>query len=140
MNYVIGFNVLFSSMLSGKSFYKTLFRNYIFFTPDFIFIELQKYQNQILESTKLEQNQLIAYVKFLFYYLKVFPNLILTIKSKQQAYNLCKDIDLKDITYLALAIELNLPLITRDEALVKGLFKKAYKNVILFDDFIGTNH
>lgn len=27
MNYVIDFNILFSSMLSGKSFYKTLFRN-----------------------------------------------------------------------------------------------------------------
>ena len=139
MNYIIDFNILFSSMLSGKSFYKVLFRNNNFYTPDFIFIELQKYEYQIIENTKLEIDQLIAYSKFLFSYLKVFPNLVITLKSKQYAYDLCKDIDLKDITYLALSIELEIPLITRDELLFKGLRKKGYKNVILFSDFINSN-
>ena len=139
MNYIIDFNILFSSMLSGKSFYKVLFRNNNFYTPDFIFIELQKYEYQIIENTKLETDQLISYSKFLFSYLKVFPNLVITLKSKQHAYNLCKDIDLKDITYLALSIELEIPLITRDELLFKGLRKKGYKNVILFSDFINSN-
>jgi predicted nucleic acid-binding protein len=138
MNYVIDFNILFSSMLSGKSFYKTLFRNYNFYTPDFIFIELQKYENQIIANTKLEQEQLIVYAKFLFNHLKVFPNLILTLKSKQYAYDLCKDIDLKDITYLALSIELEITLITRDELLLKGLQKKGYKQLISFNDFVGS--
>ncbi len=139
MNYVIDFNILFSSMLSGNCFYKTLFRKNNFYTPDFIFIELQKYENQIIDNTKLEIEQLMTYTKFLFNYLKVFPNFVITIKSKQQAYNLCKDIDLKDITYLALSIELDIPLITRDEPLYKGLRKKGYKNVILFSNFVELN-
>jgi len=139
MNYIIDFNILFSSMLSGKSFYKTLFRNNNFFTPDFIFVELQKYENQIIEKTKLEIEQLISYTKFLFNHLKVFPNLVMTLKSKQYAFDLIKDIDLKDITYLALSIELEIPLITRDEVLFNGLRKKGYKNVILFSEFINAN-
>jgi predicted nucleic acid-binding protein len=69
----------------------------------------------------------------------VFPNLVITIKSKQFAYDLIKDIDIKDITYLALSIELEIPLITRDEILYLGLHKKGYKNVILFKDFITAN-
>lgn len=139
MNYIIDFNILFNSMLSGKSFYKTLFRNNNFYTPDFIFVELQKYENQIIENTKLEIEQLISYTKFLFSHLKVFPNLVITLKSKQYAFNLIKDIDLKDITYLALSIELEIPLITKDELLFKGLRKKGYKNVILFFDFINAS-
>ena len=89
-----------------------MFRNNNFYTPDFIFIELQKYEYQIIENTKQDFNQLISYSKFLFSYLKVFPNLVITLKSKQYAFDLCKDIDLKDITYLALSIELEMPLIT----------------------------
>ena len=139
MNYIIDFNILFSSMLSGKSFYKTLFRNNNFYTPDFIFVELQKYENQIVENTRLEIEQLISYTKFLFNHLKVFPNLVITLKSKQYAFDLIKDIDLKDITYLALSIELEIPLITRDEVLFNGLRKKGYKNVIQFTDFINVN-
>jgi len=139
MNYIIDFNILFSSMLSGKSFYKTLFRNNNFYTPDFIFIEMQKYENQIVEKTNLEIEQLISYTKFLFSHLIVFPNMVITIKSKQNAYDLIKDIDIKDITYLALSIELELPLITIYEILYKGLRKKVYKNVILFSDFINAN-
>jgi predicted nucleic acid-binding protein len=126
-------------MLSGKSFYKTLFRNNNFYTPDFIFIEMQKYEIQIVNNTKLEIDQLISYTKFLFNNLIVYPNLVITIKSKQNAYDLIKDIDIKDITYLALSIELELSLITRDEILYKGLRKKGYKNVILFSDFINAN-
>jgi len=71
--------------------------------------------------------------------LKVFPNLVMTLKSKQYAFDLIKDIDLKDITYLALSIELEIPLITRDEVLFNGLRKKGYKNVILFSEFINAN-
>ena len=65
--------------------------------------------------------------------------MVITLKSKQYAFDLCKDIDLKDITYLALSIELEMPLITWDELLFKGLRKKGYKNVILFSDFINSN-
>jgi hypothetical protein len=41
---------------------------------------------------------------------------------------------------LALSIELDIPLITRDEPLYKGLRKKGYKNVTLFSDFVELNH
>ncbi|HAN77681.1 MAG TPA: DNA-binding protein [Bacteroidales bacterium] len=140
MDFIIDFNILFSSMLSGKSFYKTLFRNNNFYAPDFIFIELQKYENQILENTKLEMDQLIAYTKFLFNHLKVFPNLVISLKSKQIAFDLIKDIDIKDITYLALSIELNFPLITRDEVLYNGLRNRGYNNIVLFSDFINTTN
>ncbi len=43
MNYVIDFNILFSSLLSGKVLYKSLFSHYSFYIPDFAFVELQKY-------------------------------------------------------------------------------------------------
>lgn len=49
------------------------------------------------------------------------------------------DIDLKDAPYIALAIELNIPLITNDKVLFEGLQKKKFKNIILFDEFVRKN-
>lgn len=48
MNYVIDFNILFSGLLSGRALYKTLFRHYSFYIPDFAFVELRKYKDIIL--------------------------------------------------------------------------------------------
>ena len=47
---------------------------------------------------------------------------------------MCKDIDEKDTPFLALSLELKLPLITRDKKLYNGLLEKGIKDVILFEE------
>jgi predicted nucleic acid-binding protein len=54
------------------------------------------------------------------------------------AARLLEKIDMKDLSYLALAMQLERPLLTRDAALYKGLRKQGFKNVIMFDDFLRT--
>ena len=66
----------------------------------------------------------------------VAPEFYISIESRQKAYDLCKNIDLKDIIYVALSIELHCPLITRDKLLYFGLIQQKYFDVMLFDDFI----
>ena len=48
--------------------------------------------------------------------------------SRQHGYDLCKDIDVHDIPFLSLALELNLPLWTGDKKLKNGLLGKGYYN------------
>ena len=138
MNYVIDFNILFSSLLSGKALYKSLFKHYSFYIPDFAFIELQKYENLIFEKSKFNNEQIREYSKFLFSRLIVLPSLVISNKNRQYAYDLCKNIDLKDISYVALSIELDIALITRDKPLYKSIRKNKYKKIIMFNDFINN--
>lgn len=45
-----------------------------------------------------------------------------------EVYRLCKDIDEKDTPFVALSLELNYALWTRDEELKFGLRKKGFNN------------
>ncbi len=139
MNYVIDFNILFSSLLSGKALYKSLFKQNSFYIPDFAFIELQKYENLIFQKSRLDNEQIREYSKFIFSRLTVLPSLVISNKNRQYAYDLCKNVDLKDMSYVALSIELGITLITRDKPLYKTIRKNKYKDIILFDSFIDNN-
>jgi predicted nucleic acid-binding protein len=136
VEYVLDANILFSSLMSGKSLHKLLFQRFTFYTPDFVFLELRAYETVILQKTKLDPAQLRAYSTAIFSRLTVLPSLVIGEEAKSKAVALCKNIDEKDIPYVALAIELNLTLLTADKKLVEGLRKKKFKDIILFQDFI----
>jgi predicted nucleic acid-binding protein len=51
---------------------------------------------------------------------------LVTLESKQQAYDLCHDVDEKDTPYVALAIELRAGLWTGDNKLRPGLEEKGF--------------
>ncbi|MBP7534856.1 MAG: hypothetical protein KA783_10450 [Chitinophagales bacterium] len=50
----------------------------------------------------------------------------MSVKNRQKAYDLCKDIDEKDLAFVALALELNALLWTGDQKLRKGLESKNF--------------
>jgi len=51
--FVVDANVLISIMISGKSSYKPILTFFDFYTPDFVFEEIEKYKPTIIEKTKL---------------------------------------------------------------------------------------
>lgn len=51
---------------------------------------------------------------------------------------LCKDIDEKDTPYIALALEFQINLLTKDEELAKGLRSKGFTNVITLTEFFNS--
>ncbi|MCP5104070.1 MAG: hypothetical protein GY950_11860, partial [bacterium] len=68
----------------------------------------------------------------------ILPAIVMDKESKEKALELCKDIDEKDTAYVALAIQLDIPLITNDKKLYQGLKKKEFSNVVLFEDMMAT--
>ena len=51
---------------------------------------------------------------------------------------LLNTIDLNDTAYVALAMQLELPLLTRDKILFEGLKKQGFRKVLLFKDFLNS--
>ncbi len=138
MQFITDANVLFSAIISGKSLYKHMVKTHEIFTLDYIFLELAEYQVLILEKTKLDDIQLTPYLLALFSHIKVLPSMILSEESRQHSYQLCQTVDMKDAPYIALAIQLNIPLITNDKILFEDLKKKKFRSIILFSDFVST--
>ena len=54
--------------------------------------------------------------------------------SFDHAFELCLDVDPKDTPYVALSIELDIPLWTNDKPLIQGLRRKGYSNIITTEE------
>lgn len=134
--YVVDANVLISIMISGKSTYKPILTYFDFYTPDFVFEEIEKYKLTIFEKTKMNIDELQRFTFFIFNQLSVIPRIVISDEAITKAIELTKDIDIKDLSYVALAIELDCILITRDNSLIKGVKKKGFRKIMSFEDFL----
>ena len=133
-NYVADANIIFSALISGKTAYLKLVTENHIYLPDYALEELQEYQNLIFEKTKQTPTALKDYTLELFKRITVLPNYIISLRNHLVAFELCKDIDRKDMVYLALALEFDYTLLTRDKPLADGLRAKGFTNIILLDE------
>ncbi len=133
MEIVLDSNILFSALISGKEVYIDMLKSFNVYVPDFIFNELDKYEERIIKKTKL-RDEFLIFVKELFSEMTVIPKLAISRDSYDNALKLCNDIDPKDTAFLALSIEFNIPLWTNDKKLIQGLTAKGYKKIITTEE------
>jgi predicted nucleic acid-binding protein len=114
--FVIDANVLISILISGKSSYKTILSYFDFYSPDFVFEEIEKYKPVIFEKTKLKIEELQHFAFFVFNQVSVIPRMVISDEAIEKAIELTKNVDIKDLSYVALAIELDCVLLTRDKS------------------------
>jgi predicted nucleic acid-binding protein len=96
-----------SMLISGKSFYKILLKEYTFLSSDFAFVEIEKYEDAIRSKTKIDNERFRQFSYFLFSHVHFIPTLLIEEGAKNKAKILVQDIDPKDVAYVALAIQLN---------------------------------
>ena len=133
MKIVLDSNILFSALISGKELYIDIFKLLQIYVPDFIFREISKYEDRIIKKTKVDQ-EFVFFVRELFSEITVIPKLGISQENYKKALSLCAEIDHKDTAYLALSIELNIPLWTNDKVLIRGLIDKGYKKIITTEE------
>ena len=133
MRLVADSNILFSALISGKPVYLDIFRSTQIFVPDFMFLEIEKYEERIIRKTRLGQS-FRQFTRELFGEVTVIPKLAIAPESFAMAYALCHDIDEKDTPFLALSIDLEIPLWTNDKPLFDGLRSKGYGRLIGNDE------
>lgn len=134
--YIVDANVLMSILISGKAVYRTLLSEYVFLSSDFSFIEIDKYQKIILQKAKLDTDSFKHFSYFVFSNVHFLPSYVIDENVKQKAIALISDVDIKDVAYVALPMQLDLTLLTRDQVLHDGLRKKGFRNIQMFDEFL----
>jgi predicted nucleic acid-binding protein len=137
--FIIDANILFSFLISGRKVHLEFLTDNRIFAPDFLLQEIQIHQNVIRLKSKLPSESLETFALTVFDKLTIVPNMLISNQSYLEAFTLCRDIDPKDMEYVALSIELSIPLLTRDKPLVAGLRAKGFMNVILLDELMSQN-
>ena len=72
----------------------------------------------------MSPEQLTEWTYFVFSELTILPQYVFSQEIIEKTRILLENIDLKDLTYVALAMQLDLILLTRDKPLFKGLKKQ----------------
>jgi len=135
MKIVVDANIIFSALISGKEFYITILENIEAYAPDFLLIEIEKYEKRILEKTKSSEK--MKKVLYLFFEnINIIPKIGISKKSWIESYNICKDIDEKDTPYLALALEIDGYLWSNDLKLISKLKEKGFLKCITTQELI----
>ncbi len=133
MKLIIDANIIFSALISKKSWYLEVFREVEVYSVDFLFWEIKEYEDFLKETGRNYRN-FESFVRELFANLKVIPLIGVQQENLKEAMDLCKDIDEKDAPYVALALELKTKLWTNDKKLTKGLKDKGFRKIITSEE------
>jgi len=126
---VIDSNIVFSMLLKNNKFFNILQKeNKKFVIPKFLFVEIFKYKEKISKYSKLYEEEILEVLYEILKSVTIVDEDLISNKSYKIAYDLVKDVDEKDIVFIALCIEFNAQLWTGDKKLIKGLKEKNFLN------------
>jgi predicted nucleic acid-binding protein len=127
---VVDSNLIFSALISNASRIRDILleNNMNFYSPNFLITEIYKHKDKIVKNSHLVDSEFYLYLNGLIERIKFVPIDYISIESRQKAYDLCKSIDVKDTPFVALAVDLKIPLWTGDKKLREGLTKNGFIN------------
>jgi predicted nucleic acid-binding protein len=125
---VIDANIVVSALISNNpQILREIFNsNLSIVSPKFVIVELFKHSARIQKVTKLSNDEVLELLSTLINRIKFYDESLVSVGSWTEAYKLCREIDLKDTPYIALTLELNAKLWTKDDVLKRGLKKKGF--------------
>ena len=125
---VVDTNLIFSALVSNSSRIREILfeSNLTFYAPDYLMTEIFKHKDKLIKYSKLSENEFFLYFNAIFEQIRFVPTDFIGGESRQIAYDLCKDVDINDIPFIALSVELKIPLWTGDKKLKEGLKLKGF--------------
>lgn len=125
---IVDTNILFSAMRSASSPIREILQrpDLKFYSPNFLVVEIFKHKEKILNKSKASEAEIYEFLNHLLRKIQFINEEHLSLANIIHAYKLCKDVDEKDSLFVALTLELDGELWTRDEALKTGLTKKGF--------------
>ena len=104
MRFVVDTNIIFSALIKDSITRKILLSTkFEFFTPEYVFIEIQNHSEEIMERCDLDQNDFKLMIDTLMTDIMVVSTDDFR-EFVQKAYDIMKDIDEDDTSFLALAM------------------------------------
>jgi len=134
---VVDTNIIFSALRSKNSVIRNRLKrkHYTFYAPRFLFVELFKHKERILKNSFASEDEVLNLLSSVLHSINFINEDFISTSLYMQAYLLCKDIDEKDTSFIAMALALECEIWTRDEELKNGLKAKGFDRFIDEQDF-----
>ena len=126
---IVDTNILFSVLLGKSKKFRDIIlteKNVTFYSCKFVIVELFKQKKRIEKYSSLEEDEILELLYGFLKRINFFDEDSVTDKSRQRAHDLCNNIDEKDTPHVAITIELDGLLWTRDKKLREGLQAKGF--------------
>ncbi len=130
---IVDTNILFAAMRSANSPMRAVLgrSDLSFYAPNFLVVEIFKHKEKILRRSKASEEAIYEFLHQLLSKIQFVNEEHIALGNIVEAYRLCKDVDEKDTIFVALTLELEGELWTRDEALKTGLIKKGFNSFFM---------
>lgn len=129
MKVIVDTNIVFSALLSGDNAFRDelIFNEEAeFYTCRFLIVEIFKNKEKIVKSSKLKEEALLEAFHEILKSIEFYNEDLIDEKNWKEAYELCKDIDLKDMPFVALTLEIDGRFWSGDEVLKDNLRNKGF--------------
>lgn len=134
MKVVIDTSVIMSALMSSKGRVADVLMNpmndFEKYSCYFMQVEIFKHKQRILKYSKLEESDLLEVVYLTLKKLSLVNENQISMENWQIADELTKDVDSKDIAFVALSLQLDATLWTLDRKLQDHLIEKGFTNVV----------
>jgi len=138
MTIIVDTNILISALLNPNSSIGEMLMRGLVNVPKyscyFLFVEVFDKKEKIIKYARMEEAKVLELLLLTLKKIQFFNENQISAANKQQARQLTEDIDVKDVSFVALAIELNAKLWTGDKKLYKGLKVKGFDDVVNLSD------
>lgn len=105
---VIDTNIVFKALRLKHSAIRSFLsqEGYSFYAPKFLLVEIFKHKEKILKNNLQLEDEFYEYLNILLNRISFVNEDFISIGNYMEAYRLCKDVDEKDVPFVALTIEL----------------------------------
>ncbi len=138
MKIILDTNVLISALLNPNGVVGTFLlqnlRGHDKLSCYMLYVELFDKKEKIKKYTKLSEVELLELLYLLIKQIDFINESQISQNSWKQAEYLTKDIDVKDVSFVALTVETNGILWTGDKKLIKGLRSKNFNRIYSLDE------
>lgn len=127
---IVDTNILFSSLRSKNSKLRVVLEreDLHFYAPNFLMVEIFKHKERILQKSKATEDEVYEVLYKTLHKITFINEETISLGNFIEAYKLCGDIDEKDTPFVALTLELEGELWTKDDFLKRGLIKKGFNS------------
>lgn len=129
-NLIIDSNIVFSALRgkNSRTRSKLLTSEDKFFAPNFLIGEIFRHKERIIKNSKASEKETYEFLFKIINKINFINEENISTGNFIEAYRLCKGIDEKDTPFVALSLELDHKIWTRDDKLKSGLSKKGFNN------------
>jgi predicted nucleic acid-binding protein len=133
---IVDTNIVFSALVNKNSKIATLLLRpeQPLLMPKYGFVELFKYKEKICAVSKHSQDEILELLYELIRHIDFFDENSISAEALQKAWALVKDVDAKDLLFVALTIEMGGLIWTGDKQLKMGLVARGFDAFFLPTD------